>query len=271
MAVDVVQGDFTFDLRSGAVTGVQPGRRQYLDPEISGEGTKVIHSDGSVVHFNPPPVKAAIFDYSQVKILQKYFNRTDFHFFPTWVYHPDGREETAKDAQECGDKYGIFLVKRSAEEKAKFGGGDYRWEFSDTTEWRPVRVVPKKFDPENPDTGKIYVPRAPDPKIANHELIERVVAAMQGGQNDFLLKLLSAMQNTTSNAAVPAPEEAKEPEASAVELGSQKSAKEHWQAVAEEAGVEIDKRWGIDRIKTEIAEKTRNVALMPEETTEDVE
>jgi hypothetical protein len=270
MEEHISQGNFGYDIATGQATGVAQGRRQYLDPEIANEGTKVIMSDGSTITYNTPPPQAAIFDYSKVKGLAKYFNRTDFHFFPTWVYHPDGREAIAKDAQECGDKYGIFLVKRSAEEKAKFGGGDYRWEFSDTTEWRPARFGPKKFDPENPDTGKIYVPRAPDPKIANHELIERVVAAMQGGQNDFLLKLLSAMQNTASNAA-PVPEEVKEPEASAVELGSQKSAKEHWQAVAEEAGIEIDKRWGIDRIKTEIAAQTRNAALMPEEPTGEAE
>lgn len=249
--MDITQGNFTFDVRTGQVTGVVGGR-QYLDPEIAGEGTKVIHSDGSTVTFNPPPVQAAIFDYSKVKSLQKYFNRTDFQFFPTWVYHPDGRSEIAKNAEECATKYGIRLLKRTDEEKAKYGGGDYRWEFHENSEWRPVPFGPKKFDPDNPDTGKIFVPKAPDPKIAQHELIAQVVQAMQGGQNDFLLKLLSAMQASGATQAMPA-----EPKTAILEdqlppLGSQKSAKEHWQEVAEAEGVKIDKRWSIDKIKSAI-------------------
>ena len=63
--VEVRQGDFKFDFASGAVTG--PARREFLDPTISGEGTKVILSNGNEVSIRPSPVKPNIPDWSEYK------------------------------------------------------------------------------------------------------------------------------------------------------------------------------------------------------------
>ena len=47
-----------------------------LDPEIAGEGQKILSSEGEQLSWSPPPVRPAVPDMSQIKRLQRYFNRT---------------------------------------------------------------------------------------------------------------------------------------------------------------------------------------------------
>lgn len=144
---DVIQGDFAFDHVTGKVVGpASREARQYLDPKIAGEGTKVRLSNGSEITWSPPPTKTIMPDWSQVKHLQKYFNRREYQFFPCWLYHPHLPPVCVLSAQEAGEDYGVELKVRTEAERQRYGGGEYRWEFSG--EWRttPFTAPPPTMD-----------------------------------------------------------------------------------------------------------------------------
>jgi hypothetical protein len=244
--MDVTQGDFRFDVRSGKVTS-SVAKNGYLDPVIANEGTRVILSDGSEISFNPPPVKPVIPDWSEYKSIRHYFTRTDYHFFPTWLYHPTEEPVIAQNAQEAFEKYGVHLLERTDDEQAQFGGGKYRWLFD--RQWRTTPYDKKaKFDALNPGANKNYVPTAPNPQIAQHALIEQVVAAMSSGQNEFLKNLLTAMgivpANHTSQQEVSA--------APALNASPVDDERVVWEAQAKELGLKVDGRWSLDRLKKEV-------------------
>lgn len=251
--MDVVRGNFAWDSATGRPVGpAAGGPKQYLDPEIAGEGTKVIMSDGTTVSYNPPPVNAAMFDYSKIKSIQHYFNRTDFHWFPIWLFHPELPDVIAKDAKDAFENYGVSLIEKSRDELAQYGGGKYRWKYEDWSKWRTTPYHQPKFDPHNPGTGKTYIPRAPDPTIASHDLIARVVAAMQGGQNEFLEKLLSAMA-AASQGPAPKPAEPEKPLRGVLQAGFDGDERGIWEAQAKDMGLKVDGRWSLDRLKKEVS------------------
>jgi hypothetical protein len=260
--MDVETGDFKFDFRSGKVSSSN-AKNGYLDPVIANEGVRVILSDGQEVTWNPPPVKPVMPDWSQIKSIRHYFDRTDFHFFPCWLFHPIEDPIVVKNAREAFEKCGVHLLERSEQEQAEYGGGKYRWKFD--SEWRVTPYDKKaKFDPLNPGHGKNYVPRAPDPQIAQNSLMAQlvptvaaaVVAAMQNGGTpnapanvnlddwDEFQKFLAFKKTAEAIAGVDAPALGAGPV-----IDDERAP---WETQARELGMKIDGRWSLERLRKEV-------------------
>lgn len=273
--MDVVQGDFRWDSSTGKV--VSPvGKKTYLDPEIAGEGTKVIMSDGKTVTYTPPAVKPTIPDWSTFKSIQHYFNRKDFYFFPCWLYHADGRSVIAETAQDAGEKYGVWLKKRTKEEQMQFGGGEYRWEFAEGSEWRPQPQATPKFDPANIGQGKNYMPKPPDPKIAQNELLADLIPTVTAA-------VITAMKASGQGAspanvdqnewneflAFKAWKQSQKVVEAVVQQEPQEDEQSLWEAKAAEAGIKIDRRWSLDRLRKEVMSALEQRVQAAEQANED--
>lgn len=261
---DVVRGDFAFDYGTGTVKGLSSPNRQYLDPEISGEGTKVILSNGSEVRWSPPPSKPVIPDWSEYKSIRHYFNRVDHQFFPCWLYHPTEAPVIVKSAQEAGEKYGVELLERTDAERAEYGGGKYRWKFN--TQWRttPHNIVKAQIEA----SGKNLEIRKPD-------ATEMLMRALQGFKSNaapppdvdpVLLEEFRAFQNwkaQRANADV-APEYRPSEEISSGSIADAEiensSDKEEWLAKAREAEVKVDPRWTMERVRHHVMRELRKRA-----------
>ena len=146
----------------------------YLDPEIAGEGVKVIHSDGEQVNWTPPPVRPVMPDWSQIKSIQKYFNRSGYQTWPSWLYHPTEAPRIVKNAEEAGE-LGVCYREATDDERAKYGKKTV-WDWADDSKWRPTPYERDlKFDPTKLGQGKTYIPTAPNPRVAQHELVEALI------------------------------------------------------------------------------------------------
>src|SRR6267142_3506229 len=125
--MDVESGKFEFDFRTGQVKS-EVGRNGYYAPEIEGNGQKVLMSDGSIVNFNPPGVKPVVPDWSEIKSLKKYFNRTDFHIWPHWFYHPTKEAIVIRNAEEAA-RLGIRRRETTERERTTMTGvGHFVWD-----------------------------------------------------------------------------------------------------------------------------------------------
>ena len=276
--MDVVSGNFAFDVKTGQVQG--GASRQYLDPSISGEGTKVIMSDGQVVTYNPPPPQPVIPDHSKVKHLQKYYNRTDHNYFPMWLYHPSEPAVIAKSAQEAGEVYGVEWVETTEDERREYGLGSHRWKCSRGWQQKPF---PKdiKFDPNNPVHGKNYIaaPAKPiDPTIAQNAMVEQLVTSLQSGNRDLLMQLAAifaqavggsapVLRDAAADLQTPVPAEAlSSGHRAAMEAIKDDGERAQWESIAREANIKVDGRWSLKKLREYVtAELEKKAAPMTAE------
>src|SRR5262249_36943335 len=151
------------------------GPKQYLDQEIANEGQKaVLLSDGEVVSYNPPPVKPAYPDWSEIKSIKKYFHRVGYQAFPAWFYHPSGEERIRKNPHEAS-AIGIVFRRATFEEKGMFGR-DWVWDKQPGCQWSSIPYPgTQKFDPNNPGQGKTYIASPPNPRVAQNELLAELI------------------------------------------------------------------------------------------------
>lgn len=255
---DVVRGDFAFDFTTGAVKG-SPSR-QFLDPEIAGEGTKVILSNGNEVSIRPSPAKPVIPDWSEYKSIRHYFNRTDYQFFPCWLYHPVEAPVIAKSAQEAGEKYGVELLERTDAERAEYGGGRYRWKFNGQWRTTPHGIIKAPIE----SSGKNVEIKKADPT----ELLTKALQGFKGNTaspdvDPALLEEFRAFQEwkarrssiqeppapparTASVSGLLSDEEVAAINSETVDNGD---LKEEWIAKAKEAEVKISNTWTTERIR----------------------
>lgn len=275
--MDIVQGDFKWDFKTGRPVGVVNGQRQSLSSEIADEGQKVLLSDGSEVSWTPPSANPTIPDWSKIKSLARYFHRTGFEPFPAWFYHPSGEQRIFKDREEAF-KAGILFRKATFEEKGRYGR-DFVWDFEPNSPWSPIPYPDTlTFDPNNPGHGKTVVARPPDPKIAQNELlaelIPTVVAAVTtalkgGGQvnapanidpgewDEFLAfqafkKTQQALGEGAENETRlrgPHSPNAHEAAMAAIQPDIERA---EWETKAKEAGIRIDGRWSLERLRKEV-------------------
>lgn len=152
----------------------------YLDAELAGEGQsaggqKIIHSDGTVVAWNPPPPQPVMPDMSQIKTIRHYFGRTGHQVWPAWLYHPTEPPCLVKDAQEAM-ALGVCYRKTTDDERNKFGATTM-WDWTEDSQWRPNPHKAIKFDPLNPGQGKTYIAAQRAPEAIQSELVQSVVAA----------------------------------------------------------------------------------------------
>jgi hypothetical protein len=280
--MDIKSGEFTFDIHTGRPTShVQ--RTGFLDPEIAGEG---FAADPDVAFSAPEPI---IPDFSKIKTIRKYFKRPPGAggYFPTWLYHPTHppRIFTRSEAAEVG----VFRRKANAHEKGSTGA-DFVWDWDEENDqgWRPFILDsmvhdPRKFDPNKPGTGKEYVAKPPNPIIAQNALLAdliptvtaAVVTALKHSSSavapghvdpaeweEFLrfqaFKKTTQAVETLAQPALHASGEAstKAPDPERIE----------WEEAANRVGLKVDRRWNLDRLKTEVEKKAAaNEAAMFEQ------
>ncbi len=255
-------------LRSKADVGI-------LSADVAGEGERVLMSDGEAINWTPPPVKPVIPDWSGIKSIRKYFGRTGMQPYPAWLYHPAEAARVVKNAEEAAE-LGIGLREATNEEKGRYGVKSV-WDWTPECKWRPQPYPGTvKFDPRNPGPGKEYVPAAPDPRVSRDALLEAVipqvtaavVAALKSSApaapahidarewNEFQAFL--AFKKTTEAVDLVGQrlDEIDEEEANgnalnaAAARGSDERAE--WEAEATRKGVKIDRRWSVERLKTEV-------------------
>lgn len=160
----------TFVLPSKAQAGVLPA-------DIAGEGVRVILSDGESITYNPPPPKPIMPDWSQIKSIRHYFNRTDFRVWPAWLYHPTEAPRLFKNADDAAE-IGVCYRPANNDERVKYGR-DHVWDWKDDCLWRPQPYAgATKFDPNKQEQGKNYIASAPNPVIAQNALIAELIPAV---------------------------------------------------------------------------------------------
>jgi len=253
----------------------------YLDNEIANEGMKVLHSDGEVVNWTPAPEKLAIPDFSQIKSIRKYFNRTGHIVFPAWLYHPTEEAVVVKDREEAL-ALGVFYRKATMEEKGRYGLTAL-WDWEPDSQWRPIPYPSKRvIDPINPGAGKNYVHREQSQAVAQHALVEALIPQVAAAVAQALRssgpgapahvdpkdwdKFLAfqAWQKTQAVVAELAqPELIDELPGEEAEGGldtmlyadtglTHEQEMMLWANAAEQKGIKVDKRWGLDRLKAEV-------------------
>lgn len=240
----------------------------FLDPEIAGEGEKIIHSDGEVVSWNPPPVKPVVPDFSGIKSLQKYFNRTGFSPWPAWLYHPAEPKRLVKNAIE-GAELGVCYREATHDERSRYGKTAV-WDWKEDSKWRPEPWAGReRFDPDNPGHGKTVIMGQANPVHAQNELVRALIPevaaavakAMQGSASMSAPATVDpaeweAFQQFLAfkkSSEVLGAHEAKARESNAMSAGlSPEQERELWLQEAEDKGVKVDGRWSLERIKSEV-------------------
>jgi hypothetical protein len=256
---------------------VLPSRREVgvLSPDIAGEGAKVLMSDGDVISFNMPPPKPVMPDWSGIKSIRHYFNRTGYRVYPAWLYHPTEQPRVVKDEHEAAE-LGVCYRDASIEEKGRYGL-EHVWDWKDDSPWRPQPYAgTTKFDPNKAEQGKVYIATPQSQHSSNRELLNTVlpevtaavVAALkQGGSvapgkvnpeqwDEFLAFQAWKKTQEAIDAIIPATaavEEIVEKEAEVVDTNlPPEQERELWLEEANRKGVKVDGRWSLERLRTEV-------------------
>lgn len=258
-----------------------PSRNEvgYLDREIADEGQAVKLSDGENLSWTPPPEKLAMPDFSQVKSIRKYFNRTGYQVYPAWLYHPKEPARIVNNSDEAM-ALGVFYREATTEERGRYGVKAV-WDWKPECQWRPTPwSETRTIDPMNPGAGKNFVHREESRAVAQNALVEALIPQVAAAVAQALKSsgpsapahidakeweqfiAFQAWQKTQSAVKeVFVPEIAHELIDDTVSLegddaGDNGLTHEQemalWAAEAERKGVKVDKRWGLARLKEEV-------------------
>lgn len=260
----------------------------YLDQEIADEGMKVEMTAGEIPDTGLAP-RLAIPDLSRVKSVAKYFGRSGYVVYPAYIFNRmTGEEKIVRDQDEAA-KFGVVFRKATNDERARYGR-QWVWDWKDEGEWRPHRdgaaltkdgKPPRRLDQEH---GKTVIAPPPNPELANHALVRELMPQMAalfaqaiGGANapgkpaeidakdweEFqafkVWKAAAAASKVVAERVVESDADDDDivltqedgPLDEALALSPEQE-KEIWLKRAEELGLKVDGRWGLDRIKTEI-------------------
>jgi hypothetical protein len=232
-------------------------RATTLSPEIAGEGVAVNLDNGFDVNWQPPPKNLVMPDMSQIKSIQKYFNRSNFPDFPAWIYHKD-TDEKHLVTEDQAEAYGIYFRETTSDEKARFGK-DKVWDWDAESPWRPTpnsRHI--KFNATKGGTGKIVVhPQSgPSQETSIDKIVASVMAAViakSSSEEVSVEKMATAIAMAFKSVGFERPERASDGgELNAREISADQD-REIWIEEAEQRGVKIDKRWSTEKIKEAIA------------------
>lgn len=152
----------------------------YLDPEIAGEGQRVMFSEGEQPDWAPPPPRPVMPDMSQIKSIRHYFGRTGHRVYPAWLYHENGEERLVRNAQEA-QALGVVYRPATIDEKGRYGI-DHVWDWAEGCKWRAQPWFLKKFDPKRNEQGKNYVPAVADPMATQAQLLAALTDAIKNNQ-----------------------------------------------------------------------------------------
>lgn len=289
---DVVSGDFALaqrDTASGRVMvgGLPPGMaKRALDAELANEGGKVmgpetvILSNGEQVAWTPPPEKLAIPDLSVVKSLRHYFGQRGYKPYPAWLYHPTKHAVLVKDAKEAAE-FGVVYREATSDERSRYGLKTV-WDWEEGSDWRPNPVVEQKFDPKNPGAGKNLIHSAPDPRVAQNDLVAALIPAVTAAVVQGLKATGPAApaaidpKQWEAFLAFQAWQQAQPIVATAVaeaEIAAEAAVEEEfaeqtvnalspeqdrllWEEEAKRLGIKPDGRWSLERLKLEVQKAT---------------
>ena len=240
----------------------------YLDPEIAGEGQKIILSDGDVVNWSPPPEKPVAPDWSKIKTIAKYFNRIGFVAWPAWLYHPTEPKRIVKNAQEAAE-LGVCYREATPDERQRYGLR-HLWDWKDDSKWRPEAWPgTEKFDPAAPGHGKNVIFAPQNPVLAQHDLVAKLIpevaaavakalkgdgapsapAKVDPAEWEAFQQFLAFKKSAEAvNALARDPDG---PELTATGITEEQD-RSFWIEEAVERGVKIDKRWSVEKIRAEI-------------------
>jgi hypothetical protein len=258
---------------------VLPSKREagYLDPAIAGEGVKVVMSDGDVITYAPPPPKPVMPDWSTIKSIRHYFNRTDFRVWPAWLYHPKEAARLVRNADEAAE-LGVCYRDATIDEKGRYGR-DHVWDWKDDSQWRPQPWPDTiKFDPNKAEQGKTVIASPVNPTVAQHDLaallIPQVAAAVaqalkmsgpaappsvdpaqweQFLQFQAWQKSAEVVGGAVQQAATEAPGLGLQGGSGAPSPDAERVA---WEEEADRKGIKIDRRWSLERLKSEVEKAT---------------
>lgn len=245
-----------------------------LDPEIAGEGMKVILSDGEQVDMNIAPPKPVFPDWSGIKSIRHYFNRTGYRVYPAWLYHPSEEPRLVKNADEAA-ALGICYREATVDERGRYGRS-HVWDWQDDSQWRPIPYGPAKFDPKKISHAKNFVPTPVNPADSQNALLAALIPQVAavvarelrgatptpGGVSDkdwgeFLqFKAWQKAQEAVGEIAADAEGDPEIPGLASNALSAANAEgddeREHWMKEAERKGLKIDRRWATARIKEEV-------------------
>lgn len=255
------------DVHSSFDLSKVPPRSQVgvLDGEIADEGQRVILSDGNTVPWDPPPAQAVMPDWSKIKSIRHYFNRKSHQVYPAWLYHPTENARLVKNADEA-KALGIFYRRATVDERGRYGV-EAVWDWGHDCLWRAQPYSVAKFDPHNPGQGKTYVPTVQNPALAQSQLIETLIPAVAAAVAKSLnangpgkpasidkdeweqFLQFKAWQKASEVVMAETVDELPEEPGNALNADQDRAL---WLAEAERKGIKVDKRWGIDRLKSEV-------------------
>lgn len=256
---------------------VLPPKREVgvvMNPDLAAEwsgDTKVVMSDGTEIAYNPPPPKPVMPDWTEIKSIRHYFNRTyKNNFWPAWIYnHQTGEERIVRNADEAA-QLGICYRPTTQDEGARFGV-THVWDWKEDCHWRPTPMAkPRVYDPRRPEQGKEFIATPTPQSTANRELLNTVlpevtaavVAALKQGGNvnpsnvdpkqwdEFLA--FQAWKKTQEAIDIVAAEVAAETETQGSGALPQVDERAAWVAEAEAKGIKVDNRWSLETLKERV-------------------
>lgn len=264
-----------FNLAGGLPKG---GALQALDPEIAGEGARVVSADriilsnGDQVSWTPPPEKLMIPDMSVIKSIRHYFGQKGYQPYPAWFYHEDGRKVLVRDHKEAAE-YGVVRRQSTQDERNRYGIKEL-WDWESESKWRPNPWVEAKFDAKSPGAGKNVVYSAPDPSIAQNALVAQMIPAVAAAVakslqangpsapptvdpsqwKEFLAfqawqKTQEVVAEVASDIVDQVDETTAEPSVNAL-LPEQERVL--WEAEAARLKIKVDGRWSLERLRSEV-------------------
>lgn len=242
----------------------------YLDPEIRDEGVS------AEAAWHPAVEKARIPTYEGIKSLRKYFPQYSgipyqHKVFPCWLYNqrtgearliddvfkhqgPDEPPKLIKRGAEIAKELGCEWRKSTQEERG-MGAGPERWAWAKDSEWRPWPAEGKavKYPPGMPgEGGKHLVSEKQANASISPDMITAIVAAVSAQFADKTGAPPQYDQDRAEFEAFKAWRAAQAAHAEPAHNNALHDEKAVLIARAEELGLDVDKRWGAERIRAEI-------------------
>jgi hypothetical protein len=224
-----------------------------LDLEIAGEGVKVNLSEGSPVAFKPPSAKPIVPDWSTFEPIRKYFFRTGYEVWPSWLYHPTEEPRLVNNADEAMD-LGVLFREPTEDERVRYGVSVGVWDQEAGCQWRPQPYGKPKFDPHRPDTGKEVIWPRQDPATILAQAMRQNGAQISSAQTAVLQELVTLLKGG-AGASEAFVEESTNP------LASQSAAlppRDVLEAEAASLGIKVDGRWSNAKLAEHIEKHRGN-------------
>lgn len=207
---------------------------EYLDPEIANEGLSADEApDIEEPHIN---------DYATLKKhkhYKHYFKPYIFQPFPAHIYHATEGEKVVGDAKTAA-QYGVSYNKE-----------DSHWVCE--KDWKVKPVIPRKANPN--DTGKTLVgTTAQQSALGTNELMAQILQQILKGQGSVAPALATAIADDKEYQDYLAFKKMKASAEKPILDAELPPVDEKALLIeaAESRDVKIDKRWSIERIKTEL-------------------